>query len=171
MYLAAIPLTAYMTRPGGLFQQVLAATLKIIPGGPIAQDRVIPALSALYVFWTFGGSGAFSAAGQAMAREEGLDNSSPRAHVHKLEGLPLRLRSAHYGLMENFAGFAVAAALAQSINPRDQQNINLLGLHVLLKVVVYYASYLADFAPTRTLSHVLANGSVIGVCWRLAVGA
>jgi uncharacterized MAPEG superfamily protein len=73
--------------------------------------------------------------------------------------------------MENFAGFAVAAALTQAINPNDQHNINLLGLHVLLKVVVYYASYLADIPPVRILSHLLAMSSVIGVCWRLAVSA
>lgn len=106
-----------------------------------------------------------------MARREGLDNNSPRKHVNALDGLPLRLRSAHYGLMENFAGFAVAASLAQSLAPADAQIANLLGLHVLLKVGVYYASYLADTAPPRTLSHVLATSAVINVCWRLANGA
>lgn len=39
-----------------------------------------------------------------MGREEGFDNDHPRKHVHNLEGLPLRLRSAHYALMENFPG-------------------------------------------------------------------
>ena len=39
-----------------------------------------------------------------MGRREGLDNDHPRKHVHQLEGLPLRLRSAHYALMENFPG-------------------------------------------------------------------
>ena len=169
-YLVGVPITAYLTRPGGVFQSILETTLKIIPG-TVPSDRVIPALSALYVFWAFGGSGAFSAAGQAMAREEGLDNNCPRKHIHKLDGLPLRMRSAHYGLIENFAGFALAAALQQSINPRDQQNINLLGLHVFLKVFVYYGSYIADIAPPRTLSHVFATSSVIAVCWRLATGA
>jgi hypothetical protein len=70
----------------------------------ITSGRAIPALSAIYLFWTFGASGAISAAGQAMGREEGLDNDHPRKHIHQLEGFPLRLRSAHYALMENFPG-------------------------------------------------------------------
>lgn len=171
MYIAAVPLTTYMTKPGGVFQKVLEATLKLFPGGPVTNDRVIPALSAIYLFWAFAGSGAFSVAAQAMARKEGLDNNHPRSHIHTLQGLPLRMRSAHYNLIENFAGFAIAAALAQSIDPQDQHNKNLLGFHVLLKVIVFYGSYLADISPSRSVSHILATSSVIGVCWRLAVGA
>lgn len=106
-----------------------------------------------------------------MARDEGLDNNAPRAHLHKLSGLPLRLRSAHYGLAENFPAFALAAALAQSIGAGDRVVINLLGLHALLKMFVYYPSYLADVPPPRTLSHVLSIGAVVNVLWRLAVGS
>jgi uncharacterized MAPEG superfamily protein len=171
LYLAAVPLANYLSKPEGVSQKLLDGMLKLVPGGPVASDRVIPAISALYIFWAFGGSAAFSAAGQGMARKDGFDNNSPRAHIHKLQGLPLRLRSAHYNLIENFAGFALAAALVQTINPRDQQNLNLLALHVFLKLGVHYVSYVADIALPRTLSHVLATGSVIGVCWRLAVGA
>lgn len=43
-----------------------------------------------------------------MGRREGLDNEHPRRYVHELEGLPLRLRSAHYALMENFPGTLVS---------------------------------------------------------------
>ena len=64
MYLAGIPLAISMTKPGGYVQTGLEAVMSLIPGGTIAKDRAIPALSAIYVFWTFGGSGAFSAAGQ-----------------------------------------------------------------------------------------------------------
>jgi hypothetical protein len=39
-----------------------------------------------------------------MGREEGFDNEHPRKHINNLDGLPLRLRSAHYALMENFPG-------------------------------------------------------------------
>ena len=106
-----------------------------------------------------------------MGREEGLDNNCPRQHIHNLKGLPLRLRSAHYGLLENFAGFALAASLAQTLSPNDQQIANLLGLHVLLKTVVYYVSYLVDIPPPRTFSHVFATSAVINVCFRLASGA
>lgn len=52
------------------------------------------------------------------------------------EGLPLRLYSAHYHLMEMFPGWAVVAALAQGIAPHDQGVVNLLGLHVVAKCFV-----------------------------------
>lgn len=169
-YVAGVPITSTITKADGLFHGLLQRVLEVFPGG-VAPGRTIPALTAIYVFWTFGASGAISAAGQAMGRREGLDNNTPRKHVHTLDGLPLRMRSAHYGLLENFAGFAVAAALAQSLAPADTQIANLLGLHVLLKTGLYYVSYLADVAPPRTLSHVLATSAVINVCWRLANGA
>lgn len=169
-YLVGVPITSTVTQADGLFHGVVKRVLEVFPGG-VAPGRTIPALTAIYVFWTFGASGAISAAGQAMGRREGLDNNSPRKHVHTLDGLPLRMRSAHYNLMENFAGFAVAAALAQSLAPADTHIANLLGLHVLLKTGLYYVSYLADVAPPRTLSHVLATSAIINVCWRLANGA
>jgi uncharacterized MAPEG superfamily protein len=150
---------------------LIDAVIKLIPGGSIPSDRIIPALSALYVFWTFGGSGAISSAGQAMSREEGLDINHPRKHISQMSGLPLRLRSAHYALVENFPAFALAAALAQVLAPRDAQIVNLLGLHVLSKVFVHYPTYLLDVAPPRTVAHILATASVVNVCWKLALGA
>lgn len=107
MYLAMVPLTSYLTNPNSICQSLTHALIKLLPGvgvSSITSGRAIPALSALYLFWTFGASGAASAAGQAMGREEGLDNDHPRKHVGGLDGLPLRLRSAHYALMENFPG-------------------------------------------------------------------
>lgn len=86
-------------------------------------------------------------------------------------GLPLRLRSAHYNLMEMFPGFALAAALAQTSAPGNQQIINLLGLHVMAKVLLYYPAYLLDIAPPRSLAHMIATGSVINVAYRIALGA
>lgn len=169
-YLIGIPISSSITKADGVLQGAIQGLLKLFPGG-VAPGRTIPALAALYVFMTFGASGAFSAAGQAMGRREGLDNNSPRKHIHNLDGVPLRLRSAHYGLLENFAGFAVAASLAQSLAPADAQIANLLGLHVLLKTGVYYVSYLTNLAPPRTLSHVLATSAVVNVCLRLANGA
>lgn len=120
---------------------------------------------------TFGASGAVSAAGQAMSRSEGLDNDEPRKFVHSMEGLPLRMRSAHYGLMENFPAFALAAALAQLLAPNNREIINLLGFHVIAKAFIYYPCYLLGIAPPRTLSHLTANAAMINVCWRLATGA
>ncbi|KAF1829058.1 hypothetical protein BDW02DRAFT_185056 [Decorospora gaudefroyi] len=155
-------------------QSLVHALIKLLPGvtpAAITSGRAIPALSAIYLFWTFGASGAISAAGQAMGRTQGFDNNHPRKHTHELEGLPLRLRSAHYALMENFPGFALAAALAQVLAPNDAQIVNLLGFHVLAKLAVHYPAYLANVAPPRTLAHVTATAALVNVCWRLAAGS
>ncbi|KAL1609912.1 hypothetical protein SLS60_001577 [Paraconiothyrium brasiliense] len=173
LYLALIPLTSYLTKPNSVVQKLSETLIRLIPGvgmSTVSSGRAIPALSAIYLFWTFGASGAASAAGQAMAREEGLDNDHPRKHVTHLEGLPLRLRSAHYALMENFPGFALAAALAQVIAPTDTQVVNLLGFHVIAKLLVHYPAYLANIAVPRTLAHISATSALINICWRLATG-
>ena len=171
VFLAAVPITSYITKPGGFVQSAVETFLKLVPGtSTISSDRVIPALSGLYIFWTFAGTGAISAAGQAASRPEGLDDNEPRKFVNNLVGLPLRMRSAHYNLMEMFPGFALTAALAQTMAPRNQQILNLLGLHVLAKCLVYYPCYLMKVGPVRSLSHVVATGAVINVAWRLALG-
>ncbi|KAF3007855.1 hypothetical protein E8E13_010811 [Curvularia kusanoi] len=157
MYLALVPLTSYLTKPESICQSLTHALIKVLPGvgvSSITAGRAIPALSALYLFWTFGASGAASAAGQAMGREEGFDNDHPRKHVNNLDGLPLRLRSAHYALMENFPAFALAAALAQILAPNDAQIVNLLGFHVIAKLLVHYPAYLGNIALPRTLAHI-----------------
>ncbi|KAI8943657.1 hypothetical protein NX059_001642 [Plenodomus lindquistii] len=173
MYLALVPVTSFLTRPDSIVQSLTHALIKLLPGvgaTAITGGRAIPALSALYLFWTFGASGAISAAGQAMGREGGMDNEHPRQHVHELEGLPLRLRSAHYALMENFPGFALAAALAQITAPNDAQIVNLLGYHVIAKLLVHYPSYVSNIALPRSVAHLSATAALINVCWRLAAG-
>lgn len=124
-----------------------------------------------------------------MGREDGLDNEHPRKHIGELDGLPLRLRSAHYALMENFPGssnvhklqrnvmyadqdlaFALAAALSQVIAPTDPQIVNLLGFHVIAKLMVHYPAYLTNVAVPRTFAHIGATAALINVCWRLAAG-
>ncbi|CAF9919354.1 MAG: hypothetical protein GOMPHAMPRED_001757 [Gomphillus americanus] len=191
MYLALIPLTyvirhissdrfeliyfrSYLTNADSTVQKLGETLINLIPGvasSSMTSGRAIPALSAIYLFWTFGASGAASAAGQAMAREEGLDNNHPRKHTNNLNGLPLRLRSAHYALMENFPAFALAAALAQIIAPADVQVANLLTYHVIAKLLVHYPAYLANLALPRTLAHISATSALINVCWRLAAGS
>ena len=169
-------MTNYLARTDTL-QYLVRTTVALIPGCAaagatiLANGRMIPALSALYVFAAYGASGALSVAGQAMARPEGADPSHPRRHLDALEGLPLRLHSAHYGLMENFPAFALAAALAQALSPADSHVVGLLGLHVLAKVFVYYPAYLANVPALRGLTHILGNAAAINVCWRLATAA
>jgi len=172
VFLAFIPVTNYVTAPNSVVQKAIETLLSLIPGAAsTASDRVIPALSAFYIFWTFAATGAISAAGLGASRKEGLDSNHPRKDVNALTGLPLRLRSAHYNTMEMFPGFALAAALTQVSAPTNQSLINLLGLHVLLKTFVYYPAYVLDIAPLRSLAHLGATASVINVAWQLATGA
>jgi len=88
-----------------------------------------------------------------------------------MTGLPLRLRSAHYHLMEMFPSWAIAALLTQVLAPNNTQLINLLGLHVILKTLVFYPSYVLGVSLPRSFSHLIATASVINVCWQLAKGA
>ncbi|EMD87363.1 hypothetical protein COCC4DRAFT_134215 [Bipolaris maydis ATCC 48331] len=171
MYIALVPVTTYLTAPESICQSLVHAIIKLLPGintTGITSGRAIPALSTLYLFWTFGASGALSAAGQAMGRREGMDNNHPRKHVHQLEGLPLRLRSAHYALLENFPAFALAAALAQIMAPNDAQIVNLLGFHVMAKLMVHYPAYVGNLAVPRSFAHLSATAALVNVCWRLA---
>jgi hypothetical protein len=75
-FLIAVPVTTYITAPNGVLQSFVEAAVRIVPGTvDIPKDRIIPALSALYIFMTFGATGAASGAGQAMGREGGLDDN------------------------------------------------------------------------------------------------
>lgn len=142
LFLAAIPLTSYITQPNSIFEKSLnglTSTLThLIPSSsPTSSTNKIATLATLYLTVTYALSGAASAAGINSAYAEGRDNNYPRKQVVGLkEGLPLRLYSAHYHLMEMFPGWAVVAALAQGIAPRDQGVVNLLGLHVVVKCFV-----------------------------------
>jgi len=100
-----------------------------------------------------------------------IHSTDPRQHVGSMTGLPLRLRSAHYHLMEMFPGFAVAALLTQVLAPNNAQLVNLLGLHVILKTLVFYPAYVMGIAVPRSMAHLVATASVINVCWQLAKGA
>lgn len=142
LFLAAIPLTSYITQPNSILEKSLnglTSTLThLIPSSsPTSSTNKIATLATLYLTVTYALSGAASAAGINSAYAEGRDNNYPRKQVVGLkEGLPLRLYSAHYHLMEMFPGWAVVAALAQGIAPRDQGVVNLLGLHVVVKCFV-----------------------------------
>jgi uncharacterized MAPEG superfamily protein len=161
------PVASAITAPNGIVQSAIDTALSLV-GGDITSDRAIPALALLYGFWSFAGSGALSVAGQAMSRSAGLDNDHPRKHRASLDGLPLRLMSAHHSLLEIFPLFATAACLAQVLAPGDQQIRNLLGLHVLMKTFAFYPAYVAGIAPLRSLSHLLSVSAVIRALWLLS---
>ena len=74
IYLAIVPVTSIIAKEGGIFQSILGTMTQAIPGlGSVQPDRVIPAMSAFYIFATFVGSSAGSVAGSAASREKGLD--------------------------------------------------------------------------------------------------
>ncbi|KAF2169698.1 hypothetical protein M409DRAFT_52211 [Zasmidium cellare ATCC 36951] len=175
LFLAAVPVTSWIAQPNGLLEKAVNGVVSSVAflgsagsTSSVAQTGKIAALGALYVTVTYAISGAGSAAGADAGNEGGRDNNHPRAQTQNLKGLPLRLHSAHYNLMEMFPGWAISAALAQAMAPGDQTLINLLGLHVLSKVFVYYPSYLFNIGLPRTLSHVVATASVINVALRLS---
>lgn len=140
LFLAAIPLTSWITQPNSIIEKAVNGVVSTVgylssagSTSVVPQTGKIAALAGLYVTFTYALSGAGSAAGQT-ASKEGRDNKAPRATVSSLRGLPLRLYSAHYNLMEMFPGWAISAALTQAMAPSDQTLINLLGLHVISKV-------------------------------------
>lgn len=143
VFLAFIPLTTWLAQPNTLLSQALTGVCRTLAyistfgrTSSTSSTGKLAALSTLYIAFTYAFSGAASAAGTDAACEEGRDNSHPRKQVERLSGLPLRLHSAHYNLMEMFPGFALSAALTQAMAPGDEVLVNLLGLHVLCKVFV-----------------------------------
>lgn len=143
VFLAFIPVTSWLTQSGGVLEKGVDAIIGSVgllasagASSSIAQGGKIAALAALYATMTYALTGAASSSAQAAGLRGGLDKNHPRANTKQLTGLPLRMHSAHYNLMEMFPGWAIAAALAQTISPGDQHIINLLGLHVISKVFV-----------------------------------
>lgn len=155
---ALAPVAAAVTKPESTVQKLIATVVNCTVDSNLAFDRAIPALAVLYAFWTFAGSSSLSVTGQAMSRLHSLDNDHLRKHRANMEGLPLHLMSGHHSMIENFPLFAAS----------DQQILNILGLHVLLKVFVFYPSYVVGFAPTRSPSHVLSILLLSGFsgCWQ-----
>jgi len=175
IFLAMVPVTQWLAQSGGFLERgvngVISSVAFIGSAGStsaVAQTGKIAALSSLYIAFTFGLTGAASVAGATAGNKEGRDNKYPRKNLHNLTGLPLRLHSAHYNLIEMFGGFALSAALAQAIAPGDQAIINLLGLHVIAKVFVYWPSYIFNVDVPRSIAHILATSSVIGVALQLS---
>lgn len=141
LFLAAVPVTSWIAQNGGLLEKAVNGVISTVgflgsagqTTSNIGQTGKIAALAGLYVTVTYALTGAGSAAAKAAGNEKGLDSKYPRKQVANLEGLPLRMHSAHHNLMEMFPGWAVTAALAQAMAPGDQTLINLLGLHVISK--------------------------------------
>ena len=88
-------------------------------------------------------------------------------HTQQKEVLP-RLESKD--LTHVCTAFALAAALAQIVAPTDAQVVNLLGFHVIAKLMVHYPAYLSNIALPRTFAHISATAALLNVCWRLAAG-
>lgn len=107
LFLAAVPVTSFITQPGGVLEKAVNGVCHSVAWlgtagatGAVAQTGKIAALSTLYITVTFALTGAASVAGQAAGSKQGRDNKMPRASTASLRGLPLRLYSAHSNLME-----------------------------------------------------------------------
>lgn len=81
VFVAGVPVTNFLTAPGGVFEKLLNGIVNtsVFVGtagarSSISTDRVIPALSALYLFGTFALGGASSAAAIAASSKDGRDN-------------------------------------------------------------------------------------------------
>ncbi|MCJ1356734.1 MAG: hypothetical protein MMC33_006729 [Icmadophila ericetorum] len=157
-----------LTQEGGYTQQLITAMINLVPGfGNLATERTVPALAAIYFFVAFIGSSSLSAAGLAATTKE-MDLNHPRAQQASLSGLPLRLKSAHLNMVENFPAFALSAALVHTIAPTNQHLINLLGFFVLNKTFVYWPAYVTNVAPARSASHLVSMASLLQVFYLLA---
>ena len=73
-------------------------------------------------------------------------------------------------LTKPIAAFALAAALAQVLAPQDAQVVNLLGFHVIAKLMVHYPAYVTNMAVPRSVAHLTATSALINICWILAAG-
>lgn len=82
LFIAAVPITSYLAQPGRIIESIVnglgRATVYVGTAGSTSQvpgGRMIPALSALYIFLTYGLGGATSAAALDMSNSKGRDNS------------------------------------------------------------------------------------------------
>jgi uncharacterized MAPEG superfamily protein len=133
---SSVPVVGFLARPNGFIYRLITTPLRAFTyAAGLPANATIPALSTLYVIGTYVFAAAGSASGIGAGQLEGRDNHHPRAGLHNLKGLPLRLHSAHSHMMEHLPGFALVAALAQFIAPNDRI-VALLGLHVVLKIFV-----------------------------------
>ena len=141
LFIPALVLTSWIARPNGVLEKAvnglcngIALVFSADSRREVAQSSKIAALSTLYIAVTYGITGVAGVAGVNAGNKEGRDNCHPRAQVKDMQGLPLRMYSAHCNLTEKFPGVNLTEALAQTMAPGNRVIINLLGLHVISKV-------------------------------------
>jgi len=145
VFIASIPITSFLTAPGGIAETLVNGTINALFFRTVAPAGKLAALSTLYFIGTYVFAAAGSVSGLASGHKDGRSNAQPRAHISELTGLPLRLYSAHVHMMEHLAGFALMAGLAAGRTPSadplantlaGREVVALLGMHVLLKLFV-----------------------------------
>jgi uncharacterized MAPEG superfamily protein len=72
--------------------------------------------------------------------------------------------------MEVFPAFALAAALTATLAPTNQHLINLLGVHVVAKLFVFWPAYLANLDGLRGIGHLVSTGALVSTAYKLALG-
>ena len=75
VFLAMVPATLKLAEPGGRVQLAVNFFVRFLVGADVPANRMIPALAAVYSFFTYALTGAASAAGSAAASAGGFDNS------------------------------------------------------------------------------------------------
>lgn len=95
LFIAAVPLTSYLSQPSGLVEKLVNGLVKTTvyvgsagASSTVSSGRAIPALSALYLFAAYALGGATSASALDMGNEKGRSNNRMSMLITK----PLRLR-------------------------------------------------------------------------------
>lgn len=93
IFAAGVPVCNFIASKGGLFEKALngfisASTFVASAGttSSISSDRVIPALSAIFLFSTYALAGASSAAAIGMSSSEGRSNEGECCGCNRLLG-------------------------------------------------------------------------------------
>ena len=83
-----MPVTSWLAQPDGVLEKlvggVLSTTTYVFTAGSssaVAPAATIPALSAIYIAFTYAFTGAASAAGQAAGQRDGRDNNRALAPI------------------------------------------------------------------------------------------
>lgn len=81
LFAAGVPVTSYLTQPGGLFEKALNGFVSTIAYvgtagafSTVSASAVVPTLAVAYIFGVYALGGATSAAAIEMSSEEGRDN-------------------------------------------------------------------------------------------------
>jgi uncharacterized MAPEG superfamily protein len=100
---------------------------------------------------------------------DSVDNNNPRAQSAKLEGAGARAVAAQHNAWEALAIFTASVAVAHMAGADPGTSATAAMLFVVCRIL-HAGFYIADMAPLRSLSYLVATGSCIWL-FTLAAGA